>query len=482
MSKFHPSDVRYPDTGLLIGSSRVQACDGGMHTHIFPGSGLPTRDVVLAGPDEMDAAVQAARQAFPAWSRAPVNVRRDALLRLAKLMEDHAEELERLAVAENGITLAKARIFRYSATDSFRYYAGWADKICGDVLPSWPVPGFDYTKPEPYGVVAMIIPWNVPLGALGQILAGALAAGNAVIVKPSELAPFTCLRIGELCLEAGMPPGVVNIVPSGPAGAEALVRHTGIDKLHFTGSGATARKIVQAIDLTPLGLELGGKSARLLFADADMDAAIQATVASVLSNAGQGCLLGTRLLVEESIHDEVVEKCRSLMESYIVGDPFSPETQVGPVITEAARSRILETVDQARRRGDGRLVTGGTAIDRDGYYLEPTMFCDVDNSSPLAQEEIFGPVLAVSRFATETQAIEMANHSTFGLGAYLHTRDLNRAHRVAADLEAGNVWVNGFNVPSSVPFGGTKQSGYGRVGGKEGLHEFLRTKNVWIAS
>ena len=477
---YHPADEAYPETGLLIGDVRLASASGGTHRHIFPGTGQETRALPLAGATEMDRAVTAARTALPGWRALPANRRRALLLKLADLMDANAAQLERLAVAENATMLGKAALFRMGATDSLRYYAGWADKIGGDVVPSWPVPAFDYAQYEPYGVVAIILPWNVPMGSFGQIVAGALAAANTVIVKPSELAPFTSLRIGELALEAGFPAGVVNVVPSGPEGSEALVHHPGIDKIHFTGSGATARRIVAAAGLKPVGLELGGKSARIVFGDADVEKAVALAVASATSHAGQGCLLGTRLLVEASLYDTVVERAKAEMDSRIVGDPYALDSHVGPVISDASRERILAAVSRAEQAG-GTLVSGGRAINRPGFYLQPTLFAGVDNASRLAQEEIFGPVLGITRFTDEADAIRIANDSAFGLGAYLHTDDLRRAHRVAAALEVGNVWVNGFHAPASMPFGGAKESGFGRVGGQAGLHEFLRVKNVWMS-
>ncbi len=477
---YHPASEAYPDTGLLIGEDRISTGTGGVWKHTYPGTGEVTRAVSLAGADEIDAAVAAARRALLDWKAVFANQRRALLLKLADLIDANGAEIERLSVAENGVLLSKAALFRRGAADYLRYYAGWADKIGGDVVTTWPIPAFDYAQYEPYGVIAIILPWNVPVASFGQIVAGALAAGNTVILKPSELAPFTSLRIGELALEAGFPAGVLNVVPAGPEASGALVRHPGVDKVHFTGSGETARKIVASAGLKPVGLELGGKSARIVFEDADVEAAVAAAVASFTGHAGQGCLLGTRLLVERSRYDEVVERARTEMESLIVGDPYDAKVRLGPVISEDSRARILAAVDRAERAGN-RLVYGGHPIEGPGYYLQPTLFADVDNRSRLAQEEIFGPVLGVTPFDDEAQAIRIANDSRFGLGAYLHTDDLRRAHRVAGALEVGNVWVNGYHSSASMPFGGVKDSGFGRVGGLAGLHEFLRVKNVWMS-
>jgi acyl-CoA reductase-like NAD-dependent aldehyde dehydrogenase len=316
------------------------------------------------------------------------------------------------------------------------------------------------------------------------VLAPALAAGNTIVCKPPELAPYTSLAMGDLFLEAGIPPGVVNIVAGGPAGGEALVRHPGVDKIHFTGSGATARKIINAAsdNLTPLGLELGGKSGIVVFDDADVGGAVQHGLGSVVSLSGQGCVLGTRLIVQAGIYDDLVEQAAASIGFIQPGDPFDESTFMGPVINEAAADRILGVIDRARN--ESRLVTGGNRMGGDlanGYFIEPTIFADVDNSSDLGQNEVFGPVLAITRFESEEEGVAIANDSLYGLGAYVHTNDLRRAHRVAAQLEAGTVFVNGFiGLPANIPFGGNKQSGYGRIGGRAGLHEFLRPKNVWI--
>ena len=344
----------------------------------------------------------------------------------------------------------------------------------------------DYAVDEPYGVVAVIVPWNAPLVSLAQIAGAALAAGNAVVLKP-ELAPFTALRVGELLLEAGGPPGALNIVPGGPEAGAALVRHPDIGKLHFTGSVATARSVISsaAEHLTPVALELGGKSAHGIFEDADVKAASRHALAGLVIYSGQGCANGTRVLVHASIYDELLETLLGRLRRLAVGDPLDARTTIGPVVSERACERIVGVIDRAQELGAGRLVAGGGRIGGElagGFYIAPTVFAEVDGASELAQQEIFGPVLAFARFETEKEAIELANSTPYGLAAYVHTTDGRRAHRVARELAAGNVWVNGFfGIPPSMPFGGVKQSGYGRVGGVAGLREFLRPKNVWLA-
>ncbi len=475
-----------PKASMLIGDSWRHESSGGCYQHIYPATGAPTSSIAMAGADEMDQAVRSARAALPAWSRMSPGMRRDLLFRFAQLLEKNADALAQVGVIENGAALSKARLHFGAAVDQFKYMAGWADKLSGEVQPSWPMPGFDYVQREPYGVVALIIPWNAPMHILGSTLAPALAVGNTVVIKPSELAPYSTAKFGELLLEAGIPPGVVNIVPAGPQAGSRLVAHSGIDKIHFTGSSGVARKVLAGAieNLTPVGLELGGKSARLVFADCDLDAAVRDAMSAAMSISGQGCLLATRVMVEAAIYDEFIERCTRVLSATIVGDPMAAETHMGPVVNEAACERILGVIETARTQNGGRLVHGGGRLGgglSDGYFIEPTLFIDVDNRSALAQTEIFGPVISMMPFKTPEEAVQLANDSPFGLAAYVHTNDLKRAHRVASALEVGNVWINGFCFGSTIPFGGVKQSGYGRTGGSAGLDEFSRTKNVWIA-
>ncbi|HEY2197516.1 MAG TPA: aldehyde dehydrogenase family protein [Mycobacterium sp.] len=338
-----------------------------------------------------------------------------------------------------------------------------------------------------YPVVGVIAPWNGALIVAGSCVAPALAAGNAVIFNPSELASLASLLFGELCVEAGLPPGLVNVVPAGPDGGQALAEHPGIGKIHFTSSGATVRKVLQsaAINLTPVVAELGGKSANVVFADADLDtAAMISAHQGPLIQSGQSCACASRLLVHKSIYDTFAEKFLTYVTTATIGDPFDPAVTFGPVINAAAVDRILEAIDNAVSAPAGELLSGGHRIGgelADGYYIEPTVFGDVDNSSKLAQTETFGPVVSLIRFSDDAEVVRIANDTPYGLNAFIHTRDLNRAHRIARQLEAGSVWVNKFSdIEPQGPYGGSKQSGFGRTGGIDGLREFQRTKNIRI--
>jgi acyl-CoA reductase-like NAD-dependent aldehyde dehydrogenase len=472
---------------MIIGGERITSGSGGTHAHIYPATGAPNGHVPLAGPDEIDRAVDSAWNAHREWMSLTVDRRRDLLIDLADAVRENLGELAELNVhdyavpitfAANGILLERF----------LRHYAGYVDKAHGS---STPVNGsFDINliEREPYGVVGVITPWNGSLVVTGSCVAPALAAGNAVLLKPSEVAPFAALRFGELCLEAGLPVGLVNVVPAGPDGGEALVRHPGIRKIHFTGGDSTARKVLQsaAVNLTPVVAELGGKSANIVFADADLDAAaVLSAHQGPLMQSGQSCACASRVLVHESVYDRFLEKFVAVIESSTIGDPLDPQVVFGPVISQAAADRILGVIEEAVEQGAGRLITGGKRLGGElaqGYYIEPTVLGSVDNASALAQTETFGPVVSVMKFSDESEAVRIANDTPYGLNAFVQTTDLRRAHRVARQLEAGSVWINQFSDMSPQgPYGGYKRSGFGRTGGLEGLYEFLQVKNIRIA-
>jgi aldehyde dehydrogenase (NAD+) len=474
-----------PPVRLLIGDDDVIDPSGGTCDHYYAATGSIVGAVPLAGDKEVDVAVALARAALPEWAASPVT-RRKVLLSMAAIIRANAPELAQLAVIDNGFPLATAEIEYHSTADFLEYNAGWADKITGDVIPTLKRPALDYAVQEPYGVVGVIAPWNGPVNVFGIVAGPALAAGNCVVLKVPELTPYASARVAELFREAGFPPGVVTFLTGGPQAGQAMTRHPGIDKIHFTGSPAVARDVLAkaAENITPCALELGGKSANIMFDDADLAAALPLAVGQVIARSGQGCIRGTRLLVQDSIYQDVVAGCAEIADKVILGDPLDLTTGMGPVISETARDRIEAMIQDARGQGAARVVTGGRRGDAElgnGYFLRPTVLADVEPTSTIAQQEVFGPVLCVMPFKTEEEAIALANNTQFALAAYIQTQDLTRAHYVAQRLVTGNVWVNGFDgIMETAPFGGAKASGFGRQGGYYGVQEFIRPKNVWI--
>lgn len=472
--------------GLLIGGDLITSAGGGVHQHVQPATGQEDFTVPLAGRSDIDDAVHSARDAQRAWMSLTVDRRRDMLIDLADVVHDHLDELALLNVHDYAVPISFAGT-AHMLEWFLRHFAGYVDKPHGI---SSPVNGsFDVNliEREPYGVVGVITPWNGSLAVAASCVAPALAAGNAVVLKPSELAPLAALRFGELCLQAGLPPGLLNVVPAAAEGGEALVRHPGIRKIHFTGGDATARRVLvaAAANLTPVVTELGGKSANVIFADADLDAAAAMSAhQGPLMQSGQSCACASRVLVQESVYDAFLERFLSAIGSAKVGDPLDPTVFFGPVITEASVQRVLDVIDDAVAEDVGELLVGGKRIGGDlaaGYYIEPTVFGDVDNGSALAQDETFGPVVSVMRFRDEADALRLANDTRYGLNAFVQTRDLTRAHRFARGLESGSVWINQMSLISPQgPYGGYKHSGFGRTGGADGLHEFLQTKNIRI--
>jgi acyl-CoA reductase-like NAD-dependent aldehyde dehydrogenase len=469
--------------GHIIGDGHSSGDSGGGYDHHDPATGVLQARVPLAGAVEVDDAVQVARDARSTWRALAMGDRTAILHRLADLLEAHDDEACAINALDNGTPVSGLRSGAYTAAWT-RYYAGWIDKLEGEVVP---VAGdaLDVVVPEPYGVIGAIVPWNGPMMGMGQKAVPALAAGNTVVVKPPELAPFGALRFAELALEAGLPPGVLNVVVGGAAAGDALVRHPGVDKVSFTGGCATARSVMAAAaeTLTPLTFELGGKSANIVFPDADLGVATSmAAMLGAVLLSGQGCALPTRLYVHDDVYDEVVGRVVAQIEAVAVGDPLDPSVLMGPVVSAGACERILGVIQRAVDERSGTLLSGGRKLDGaldDGYFVAPTVFGDVDHDSSLARQEIFGPVLSVLRFHDEAEVVAKANDSDFGLSAYLHTRDGSRAQRVARQLEVGTVVVNGFpGMSPGAPFGGVKQSGFGREGGRAGIEEFVRRKNI----
>ncbi|WP_041788423.1 aldehyde dehydrogenase family protein [Mycolicibacterium gilvum] len=473
--------------GLLIGTDRLTRTSLAPHPHIYPATGAPNATVALAGADEVGMAVSAAREAQREWITLGVGQRRDKLIDLADVVREHLGELAELNTLDYGVPISYAG--NAVMLDQFlRHFAGYVDKPHGSSTPVSGSSDVNLIEREPFGAVGVIAPWNGSLVVAASCVAPALAAGNAVVFKPSELAPLAALRFGELCLEAGLPPGLVNILPAAAEGGDALVRHAGIAKIHFTGGGHTARAILRAAadNLTPVVTELGGKSANIIFDDADLDiAAVRSAHQGPLMQSGQSCACASRILVHEAVYEAFTERFIDVVESARIGDPLDPATVFGPVISAAALDRIVGVVGEAVDSGSGDLLAGGRRLTEDslaaGYYLEPTVLGNVDNTSPLAQTETFGPVVSLIPFADDDGAVRIANDTPYGLNAFVHTRDLTRAHTVARRLQSGSVWINqGSRISPQGPYGGYKQSGSGRTGGLEGLREFQQVKNIRI--
>ena len=487
MGFMNPAVDKLPRHPIIIDGQGEEAGSGDLLAHIYPGNGTVTREIRMANADDVDRAVQSARKAFPAWRAMPGDQRRNLMFKLAALFEAKSAEFAPSLVAENGSVAAYAPFMGYDAAQKFRYFGGWCDKIHGRTIPMWGGPAHDYVSYEPYGVVGVIIPRNGPLFAATMVMAPALAAGNCVVLKSPDLAPYSAMMLAEVIREAGFPPGVVNMITGAADAGEAMVVHPGIDKIEFIGSGNTAKKVLAsaAQSLKPVGLELGGKSAVIVFDDADLMSAAKFGMSGAVSANGQGCVNGTRLLVQRGIYDAYLQTLAGMAAHVPCGDPLDPQTVLGPVISETAINRIVGMVEGGIKEG-GRVLTGGARLGGDhagGYYLPVTVLADVPNESFIAQNEVFGPVLVVTPFDTEDEAIALANGTDYGLGAYVHTQNLRRAHHVTAQLQAGMIHVNGSGeaMQPNCPFGGWKKSGHGRLGGIEGLNEFMQPKNIWMS-
>ena len=483
------NEFSLPIADLVIGEHHLTRASGGIYKHCFPGNGEVQAEVPLAGFKEVDMAVKEAKRALVSWRNTPPSLRRDMLFRLADAVEANAEKFAWIGAREVGSPISGVKFIPEKFSAWTKYAAGWADKIEGRVISTHRDDNaFDFTVHEPFGVIGMILTWNGPLMALAMKLGPALATGNTVVLKPPEVSPFTASYLIKLAEEAGIPSGVINLVTGGAQVGEALVSHPDVDKIAFTGGTATASKIATKIGplLKPAMYELGGKSANLIFADANMDMAIKYSARQPFFLAGQGCILPTRILVEESICIDFTERLIKEVESIRVGDPMCSETEFGPVISKHAQNRLLKKIDEFKSDGQGCLTSGGgipDSTDPNGYFVEPTVFTDVKPNSPLAQDECFGPIIAISCFKDEKQAVAMANSTRYGLGAYIQSSNLSRSLRLSNQLCAGGVFVNGApTARENAPFGGLNSSGFGREGGRDGLQEFLRVKNVAIAS
>ncbi|MGH2634633.1 MAG: aldehyde dehydrogenase family protein [Actinomycetota bacterium] len=473
-------------TKLAIGGEFVDALDGSSFDVFNPHDGSKIADVAQAKTADVDRAVDAAGAAFPAWRSTAAADRGRLLLRLADAVEAHAEELATLESTDTGHPVrdsSRLDVPRTAAT--FRYFGGMADKHQGDLIPV--ERGFlNYLVREPIGVVGQIVPWNFPLMFTSWKMAPALAAGNTIVFKPAELTPLSALRMAELMAEVGFPPGVVNIVPgSGRVAGAHLAAHPNVQKIGFTGSTAVGRTILEAAagNLKRVQLELGGKGANIVFADADLAAAIAGSAFAIFHNQGQACIAGSRLILHRAIADDFVERFVRLAESIRLGDPLDPETEMGPLTSPEHRDRVMGYVKIALDEG-AQILTGGKPPEEPalaaGSYFEPTVV-RARPADRVSQEEVFGPVVTVTTFEAEEEAIELANATEYGLGAGLWTRDLSRAHAVARGVVSGMVWINCYKrVNPASPFGGVRSSGFGREMGFDAMHEYTQPKSVWV--
>lgn len=441
---------------------------------------------VITQADESDVnhAVDAARQAFRSWRRVTGYERAKLLFRFADMLEAEADEFGRLETRDNGKIVRENQNQIRFAVRNFRFFAGLADKFGGQTKQLDSYESVDFTTREPRGVVVLIAPWNSPIQTLSNKLAPALAAGNVVIIKPSEHTSASTLELGAVFERAGFPPGVVSVLTGGPATGEALTSHPDVDMISFTGGIEGARRIAAnaARNVVPLALELGGKGPNIIFEDANLERAIPGAVSGIFAAAGQTCVAGSRLLVHDSVYEQVIEGVAERARSVRIGDPMHPDTQMGPIANLEQHRHVVRMIAEAREDG-AQLYSGGAAPEAypDSWFVEPTVFSEVEPVMRIAQNEVFGPVLAVMRFSTEEEAIELANGTSYGLASGLWSESITRAHRVARELDAGTVWINTYRTSASqAPFGGVKRSGYGRERGVEGLMEYLRVKNTMI--
>jgi aldehyde dehydrogenase (NAD+) len=472
-------------TKLLIDGEFVDSVSGKTFETLNPATGEVIARVAEAQAPDVDRAVAAARKAFEGrWGKATGPTRSMLLNRLADLIEKHKEELAALETLDNGKPISDSLNADLPLTIAcYRYYAGWADKLQGKTIPL-NGPYFCYTRHEPVGVVGQIIPWNFPLLMQAWKLGPALATGCAVVMKPAEQTPLSALRVGELMLEAGYPPGAVNLLPGfGPSAGQAISRHRDIDKVAFTGSTEVGKLVMQAAaetNLKRVTLELGGKSPNIVLADADLDAAVEGAYFGLFFNQGQCCVAGSRLFVEESIHDAFVDKMLAKAKGRKVGDPFDPATEQGPQVSEEQFDKVMGYIDSGRKEG-AKLLTGGTRVGDKGYFVAPTVFDGVRDDMTIAKEEIFGPVMSIITFKDMDEVVRRANNTMYGLAAAVWTKDVAKAHNMSARLRAGTVWVNCYDVfDAAAPFGGFKMSGIGRELGEYGLAAYTEVKTVTV--
>jgi len=472
---------------LFINGEFVDAIGGHRLPVVNPHDGSLITEIAEGRQADIDLAVAAAKAAFPKWKAVAAAERGRLLLKLADALEANSEEFAQLESLNTGHPIKDSRFLDVPRTAAcFRYFGGMADKIQGDVMPV--EPGFlNYVVREPLGVVGAIVPWNFPLMFCSWKMGPALAAGNTIVLKPSELTPLTSLRLAELMREVGFPNGVVNIVPGfGHTAGERLATHSDVAKIAFTGSTTVGRRIVEysSSNLKRVQLELGGKGANIVFNDANITAAINGSAFAIFHNQGQACIAGSRLILQEEIAEEFISKFVALAKSIKIGNPLDPATEMGPLTSAMHRDRVLDFVKVAVDEG-GEILTGGKSPEdpalRNGCYVLPTIVRVRNNESRVCHEEVFGPFVTVTTFKTEQEALEIANSTEYGLGGGLWTNDLSRAHRVASQIRSGMVWINSYKrVSPNSPFGGTGKSGYGREMGFEAIREYTEAKSIWV--
>ena len=473
---------------LFIGGKWTDSASGKNFPTLNPATGEVITQLAAANEADVDAAVRAARVAFEGgpWAQMSQADRGRLLLKIADLIEKSIDELAYLETLDNGKPIFESRyVDMPMVVDVFHYYAGWATKIHGETIPVRG-PYFDYTLREPIGVVGAIVPWNFPLLLASWKLAPALACGNTVILKPSELTSLTALKFADICQQAGVPDGVVNVLTGdGPVAGMGLVKHPGVDKIAFTGSTQTGKSIMRAgaDTLKRITLELGGKSPNIILDDADLDAAVKGAFNGIFYGKGEVCCAGSRLFVSKKAHDAFVEKLVERTKKLQPADPLDPKTRLGAVVSETQLKKDMEYVEVGKKEG-AKLVLGGerAQVGGKGYFMQPTIFDGVRNETRLAQEEVFGPVLSVLEFSDVDEAIREANRNPYGLAAAVWTRDIGKAHTIAQRLQAGTVWVNTYGVfDAAAPFGGYKSSGFGRELGPYALEHYTQIKNVMVS-